>query len=111
MAFGLHPPINLEDLSRVWFQQTGQQMPSQICMGANSSLQILMKSWSDSKQMKFNFIFEGNLPGGQGGRCAIKDPLIPNTPCRNHEELHEVRQLDSVPLMLYNPKDTALLLC
>ena len=42
MAFGLQPPIDLEDLSGVCFQQTGQHMRSLICVGTSA---ILWSIW------------------------------------------------------------------
>jgi hypothetical protein len=44
--------------------------------------------------MKFNFILKELLPVFQRRWLVIEDEVIPlllNTPCTNHEEIHEVR--------------------
>jgi len=51
MAFGLQPPIDLEDISGVWFQQIGQHMRSLICVGTSA---ILWSIWLCRNDVTFD---------------------------------------------------------
>jgi hypothetical protein len=51
IASGLQPPIDVDDLSLVWFQQIGQHMHSLICVGANAILWSIY--WLCRKDVNF----------------------------------------------------------
>jgi hypothetical protein len=51
MSFGLQPPIDLEDLCGVWFQQTDQCMHSLICVGTSA---ILWSIWLCRNDVPFD---------------------------------------------------------
>ena len=57
MAFGLQPSIDLEDLSGVWFQQTGQHMHSLICVGTSVVLWSIWLCRNDVTFDKKNTIY------------------------------------------------------
>lgn len=63
MAFGLQSPIDVDNLSGLWFQQTGQHMRSLICVGASA---ILWSIWicrmmGRSKKRLYSYLQEDNL--------------------------------------------------
>lgn len=52
-----------------------------------------METWLDSEEMIHDFFLERVLPGQQTGWFAIENiciPLVPNAPCSNHNNLHEI---------------------